>query len=372
MAKNLKIVTIGPYPPFRGGISDFHKSIVKQLKINNDVTVINFKSLYPSILFPGKSQVTNHNNSYKSARILNPINLFSWIKSIKILKDYNPDVVFISYWHPFFAPMYNFIIKRILSKKIYLLLHNVISHQSLPFEKFFMKKVLSHKNCKYIVMNSSDRKKALKINETLNLIDNFHPIYNQDFNSNDREIFRTELSLTENNVILFFGLIRPHKGLDILIDAISLIKNDIKNLKVLIIGEAYEDMTKYSRKIESLNLSDLFVFNQSFVEEKNISKYFLSSDLVVLPYKSSTQSGVLSLAMNFNKPVIVSSEGGLKDYVEDEKTGFISLPKAVEFANKIKKYFNSEIKNQMEQNIKERKKSFSWSSFEERLKIYDE
>ena len=172
-------------------------------------------------------------------------------------------------------------------------------------------------------MNSSDRKKALKINETLNLIDNFHPIYNQDFNSNDREIFRTELSLTENNVILFFGLIRPHKGLDILIDSISLIKNDIKNLKVLIIGEAYEDMTKYSRKIESLNLSDLFVFNQSFVEEKNISKYFLSSDLVVLPYKSSTQSGVLSLAMNFNKPVIVSSEGGLKDYVEDEKTGFI-------------------------------------------------
>lgn len=371
MVKKLKIVTIGPYPPFRGGISDFHKSIVKQLKLNNNVQVVNFKSLYPSILFPGKSQVVNQKNFDESKRILNPINFFSWIKCIMFLKNQSPDVIIISYWHPFFAPMYNFIIKRISSKKIYFLFHNVISHQSIPFEEFFVKKIISQKNYNFIVMNESDREKILNINSKANIVENFHPIYNHSFSADDREKFRKEMSLQDKKVILFFGLIRPYKGLDILIDAISLIKSDIKNLKVLIIGESYEKMSKYHKKIKELNLTELFVFNQKFVEEKNISKYFLSSDLVVLPYKSSTQSGVLSLAMNFNKPVIVSSKGGLKDYVEEGKTGFISPPTADQFAKKIKKYFHSNLRDQMEKNIKERKDIFSWNAFEERLNIYD-
>ena len=94
----MKIVTIGPFPPLRGGISDFHYALFKQLSKNNDVSVINFKKLYPNILFPGKTQYqdkkVNDDNVYS---VINPINLFTWFRGKKIIKKINPDTV--SYTH---------------------------------------------------------------------------------------------------------------------------------------------------------------------------------------------------------------------------------------------------------------------------------
>ena len=115
MNNNLKIVSIGPYSPFRGGISDFNHHLVTQLKNSHDVTILNFKKLYPKIFFPGKSQYKNNvSNNNSSLRILNPLNIFSWRKAIKKINELNTDIVIFSYWHPFFSMMYSYIAKSCL------------------------------------------------------------------------------------------------------------------------------------------------------------------------------------------------------------------------------------------------------------------
>lgn len=372
MNKPLKIASIGPYFPFRGGISDFHKDLIKQLKISHNIEVINFKKLYPNFLFPGKSQTVNKklNSNNISRRILNPLSVFSWNRAIRYINQFDADVIIISYWHPFFALMFSYLSKRLKSKKIYFLMHNAESHERFPFEKYLVKKML--KQATHIVtMNDKEKNKIINLKVKGKILKSFHPIYNKQFNELDRNVFKNELGLDRNHVILFFGLIRSYKGLDILINSISLLKKTIPTLKVLIVGEPYMSMKKYFLQINKLGLQEFFIFDNNFVEEHNLKKYFLSSDLVVLPYKKSTQSGVLSLSMNFNIPSLVSSNGGLKDYILNNQTGFVSSLKPEDISAIIEKYFNNNLYQSMSDNIKNHKKNFTWDKFEESLQLDD-
>lgn len=372
MNKPLKIASIGPYLPFRGGISDFHNDLIKQLKISNDVEVINFKKLYPNFLFPGKSQTIdkNPNSNHKSRRILNPLNIFSWISAVQFINKSNADIVIISYWHPFFAFMYSFIAKKIKCKKKYFIMHNAESHDHFPLEKVLVKNMLKEAT-HLVTMNDKEKNKLESFNLKGKILNSFHPIYLKKFNDHDRINYKNDFGFNEHPVILFFGLIRPYKGLDVLINTVNLLKNSIPELKVLVVGESYMSMKQYHLQIEKYNLQDYFIFNNTFVSEDKLKKYFLSSDLVVLPYKKSTQSGVLSLSMNFNIPALVSSNGGLKDYIINNKTGFISSLNPYDLSAIIEKYFNDNLYKSMSENIKNHKKNFNWNKFEESLRLND-
>ena len=372
MNNNLKIVSIGPYLPFRGGISDFHKYLVNQISLNHNVTVLNFKKLYPKILFPGKSQYKDNNpESNLSLRILNPLNFLSWKRAIKKINQLHSDIVIFSYWHPFFAPMYSFIAKRIRTKKIYFLIHNAKSHQFFPLQDFIFRKMI--KNATHlVVMNENEIKKLKKYNFKGKIISSFHPIYDIEFNRDKRNQFRSELGIKSEPIILFFGLIRPYKGLEILIKAVNKLKLQIPDLKVFVVGEPYTNLNNYISLIKKYGIESSFIFDSNFVDDEKLKKYFLSSDVLVLPYKKATQSGVLSLSMNFNLPSIVSSKGGLKDYVINEKTGYIVNPNKGDFAAAILAFFKNNMYDKMSSNIVNHKKNFSWEKFEKILKINDQ
>ena len=303
-------VSIGPNSPFRGGISDFNHHLVTQLKNSHDVTILNFKKLYPKIFFPGKSQYKNNaSNNNSSLRILNPLNIFSWRKAIKKINELNTDIVIFSYWHPFFSIMYSYIAKRINTKKVYFLIHNAKSHQNFPFQNFFLKKMLKE-GTHLVVMNENEMKRIKRYNLEAKIINSFHPIYDIDYN----------------------------------IDL---------------------------NKIKEYGLESSFIIHPNFVSKEDLSKYFLSSDLIVLPYKQATQSGILSLSMNFNLPAIVSSKGGLKDYIVEKETGYILDPNEDEVALSIHSFFNNNMYDIMTKNISNHKKNFSWEEFERTLQLYD-
>ena len=363
MSSRLKIVTIGPFPPLRGGISDFHESLVNQISKKSDVKVLNFKSLYPKILFPGKSEYGNSKSGFKNVNtILNPLNVLSWIKGKSLIRENNTDKLIISYWSFFFIPVYMFLLGSVKKENRYVLFHNVISHENKPFERFLLKrfiKIIGH--C--IVMNNYNKELILKINSKANIISNFHPIYEIPYVVNSNNNYKADLNINTEKTILFFGLIREYKGLDLLINAIALSRNKIKDLKVLVVGENYESLEKYHEMIRAKNMEDSFIFINHFVDKDDIKKYFLSSELVVLPYKSASQSGVLSLAYNFNRPVVITNVGGLSDYVSDKKSGFIVEPDPVHISKKINMFFEENLFEMMSKFIKDNKKISAWESF---------
>ena len=362
----MKIALIGPFPPYRGGISMFNHSLSKEFEKNHTVFRISFSMMYPKILFPGKSQFSDFNAS-ATDKIINSLNPFSWIKTVKRLNTLMPDIIIFQYWHPFFSPAFQFISKRIklVSKaKIIANCNNVFPH-----EKFLMSKRLAlmfFKNVDhFIVMSTSVKKDLYKIHPLANCIELKHPVYNIFGKKISKDIARSKLSLKSEKIILFFGMIRNYKGLDILIRSANDLKKKLNDFKIVVAGECYENKKFYYNLAKDLDVESKIRFDFKFIPNHDVGKYFCAADLVVLPYKSATQSGIIPIAYHFNKPVVSTNVGGLSECVDVGKTGFICEPDSKSISKAVVKFFNS--KTNFNDHINGVKKHYSWKFFVDKI-----
>lgn len=345
-----KIAVIGPAYPYRGGNALFVSYLFDVLKSDFDVKIFNYKLLYPSILFPGTTQQDKSNYVIKKAdseRIINSINPFNWFKSAKKIDEFNPDLIIFDWWNPFFGPSH-FVISNNLKKKyknkILFITENVISHEGRFVDKFLTK--LGIKNAdKFLVLSDTVEKSLREYSGNKKIYKSSLPVYDC-YNTGDIEDInklKSELGFSHSDcIILFFGYVRKYKGLNILLDAMpELIRFD-KNIKLLIVGEFYDNADKYYKQIDDLKINENVKVIQKFVPNEDVGIYYNVSELVVLPYLEATQSGVLNIAYGFNKPVVVTDVGGLSEDVDEGKTGFVVKSGDVKsLVEGIIKYFKS-------------------------------
>lgn len=356
-----KIIIIGPTYPYRGGNSLFVSHVYDALKDNFDVKVFNYSLLYPSILFPGKTQFEESTTVIKKApneRLVNSISPISWFNAANRIIKENPDLVVFDWWHPFFA-MCHFtisgLIKKKFRKKILFITENFISHEGNFIDKRLTDIGLKNASS-FMVLSNIVEKEVMMIANGRNVYKSELPIYDC-YSSDDKtstETLRKQFGFSQNDkVLLFFGYVRKYKGLDLLIDAFPIIKNSIPNAKLLIVGEFYDSPDFYLNKIKQLQIEkDTVVVNQ-FVPNEEVGKYYKACDLVILPYRSATQSGILNVAYGFSKPVLVTNVGGLSEFVEDKKTGLIIRPDSPqEIASGVSEFFNLRETVDFENNIK--------------------
>ena len=145
---------------------------------------------------------------------------------------------------------------------------------------------------------------------------------------------RKKLNLPQDHrIILFFGGIRPNKGLDVLIKALKIIKSRNHRILLVIAGGLLGrfNFDSYSDMIRKAGLSDYVRTYIDFIPEEDVDYFFAASNLVVLPYlKFEAQSGVLLRAYAHKKPVVVSNVGAMGDLVSSDNTGLTVEPGAVE------------------------------------------
>ena len=366
----MKIVIVGVFPPFRGGISNFYQTLYEKLSYDHDVTAINFSLQYPSILFPGKSQYDNNLKSdIKIERTISSINPISWNKTAKRIIKLKPDIIIFKYWMPFFALSFGSII-RLVKKKIdiksLVICDNIIPHESRFFDNKLTKYFFKYIDY-FIVMSKSVENDLLSLFPDAKYIYTPHPLYDIFGKGINKQDSRRQLKINESKLILFFGLIRPYKGLDLLIQATNILKNKLTDFKVLAIGDCYENPEPYSNMVDKYKIKDIFDLRFEFVPNNKVSLYFSAADIIVLPYKSATQSGIVPVAYHFNKPVIVTNVGGLDEIVQEGKTGYVVTPNSVEISNSIIKYYTNSDKINFKENIKVYNKNFSWDKFVETI-----
>jgi glycosyltransferase involved in cell wall biosynthesis len=164
-----------------------------------------------------------------------------------------------------------------------------------------------------------------------------HPLYDNFGAIVPKSDARRMLGITEQfPMLLFFGFIRKYKGLDLLFEAISIVKEKYQQpFKLLVAGEYYEDSRPYTEQVEKLGIADCLILRTDFIPDNEVRYYLCAADMVVQPYRSATQSGVTPLAYHFEIPMIVTNVGGLPDLVPDGKVGLVAEPEPEAIAEKI-------------------------------------
>lgn len=374
MKLSRKIVMIGPVYPYKGGISHYTGLLYRTLAKMHDVTMISYKMQYPKILFK-KEQRDYSNDSFKiedTKYWLNTANPFNIIQVAGKIKKMNPDVIIIQWWHPYFSPCYRILEAALSRYKIIFICHNVFPHERFPMDHILSKMVLK-RGSGYIVQSKMDRDDLCSIKQDANYVLTPHPTYNAfKIQNMSKEQAREILGCSsDEKLLLFFGFVRKYKGLCHLLNALPIVLNkqdEIGNVKLMIVGDFGEDKQEYMDLIHKLDIEDSVQLVEGYIPDQEVEKYFAACDLVVLPYESATQSGIVQIAYGFEKTVVVTEVGGLPDVVENGKTGYVVKPQDPEkIAEVIIDFYLNNREAEFEQHIKEAAYRFSWDRMEEAI-----
>ena len=368
----MNIAIIGPAHPLRGGLATFDQRLAEELQSQgHEACIYSFSLQYPSFLFPGTSQYTTEPapENITIYTLINSVNPFNWFTVGGIMRKAKHDLIIVRYWLPFMGPALGTILRIVRRNKhtrILCIADNVIPHEKRPgdtvFTKYFLKPIHS-----FITMSKDvldDLRKFTNKPAAFNphpLYDNFGPLLS-------KEEACEKLGLNQQEkYLLFFGFIRKYKGLDILLEAMGDRRLKDAGIKLIVAGEFYTDRETYEDQIRQHDLQNYIHLFTDFIPDSEVRYYFCASDLVVLPYHNATQSGISQIAYHFEKPMVVSNVGGLPEVVPDGKVGYVTNPDAGSVANAILKFFEPDSIPDLQHNLAEEKKKYSWDTFAKAL-----
>lgn len=369
MQKRYKIFVIGPAYPLRGGLATFDELFCRSLaQLGHDAQIISYSLQYPNFLFPGSTQYDQSGIAPAGLKIhtlINSVNPFNWLKTARFIKKEKPDFVVVRYWIPFMGPALGTICKRIgkAGVKVIAITDNVIPHEKRAGDTAFTKYFIRQCNG-FITMSKAVLADLAQFTSSAHKKYLLHPLYTAFGEKVDKQEARKKLNVAATDkAILFFGLIRHYKGLDMLLEAMADARIKQMGVKLLVAGEFYEDRKPYLDIIEKNGLGQQVILFDKFIPNEEVKYYFSAADLLTLPYRSATQSGVTQVAFQFEKPTLVTNVGGLSEIIPHNKCGYVVNADPTAIADAIIDYFSAGREQAMSEAMKEEKKKYDWSIF---------
>ena len=369
----MKIAILSCFYPYRGGISQFNACLYGELSKKHVVKAFNFKRQYPEFLFPGKTQYVTADDEavpVESESLLDTANPFSYISTYREIRAWEPDVLIVRYWMSYFAPSLGYITRKMKKHcKVISVLDNVIPHEphffDAPLTRYFLKGSTGS-----VTLCEAVSKDLLKLKPDARYTVIQHPLYSHFGEKKDRTETERKIGLRPGmKNILFFGLIRAYKGLDILLEAFGMLPEDYQ---LIVAGEPYGSFEKYQEIIDRIPGKDRIHLNLKYIKDSEVSEWFSVADLAVLPYRSATQSGISSVSYHFEVPMIVTDVGGLKETIGDRGTGLVAdegTPECI--CSEIIRYFSTPaIRENCITNIRIEKERLSWKTFAIKLEEF--
>ncbi len=314
----MKVTIIGPAYPLRGGIAHHVYYLKRELtERGHSVQVISFRKLYPGLLFPGKTELDTSASRLDAngVSLLSPLNPITWARGAKAVKSFSPDVVIFQWWHPFFSLMVGTLARmfRQHGLKCILECHNVFAHESSPFDRLLLRFAAKPINS-FITHSSSDRSDLLPFASGKKISVSSLPI--------PSEFSGSANQARQGRTILFFGMVRKYKGLDVLLRAMPKVLAH-QECKLLIVGEFYDSIDKYRKLIHEYGLERHVTIDNRYIPNEEIAGIFDRVDVLVLPYLNATQSAVAGIALSNALPLIASRSGGLSEIVIENVNGLL-------------------------------------------------
>ena len=381
----MRIAVVGPTHPIKGGISHYTTLLVRALRKKHEVLFISYAYQYPAILYPGTGQTSDDKNPITEEAEFLWHTLKPWTLTMiaKRMKEFGVECVVLTWVTHFFGwhiATLAKLIKKMIGCPVILLCHNVKQHENRPLETPVTRMAFESVDG-FIVHSEEDKSNLLKFIPGAIVRKNFHPTYDifASVSNWTRDDARKSLGINNNvSMVLYFGAVRPYKGLIWLINAAPEIIKNIPGCQIWCVGDYWDGPVEFEKPASELGVQ--YDGNSpgkggvrivdGYVPNEEVGKYFAATDLVVLPYESATQSGIVQIAYGFEKPCIVTNVGGLPEVVLDGKTGYVVPPlDSASIASKTIKFFslNADARDRFKTEIIEWRKVFDWSHMVETI-----
>ena len=370
----MKITILGPAHPYRGGLASIMEIMARTFQRRGDeVDIKTFTLQYPSLLFPGESQTvaTPPLADLRICRCVNTMNPLNWVRVGRRIRRERPDFVLMKYWTPFMAPCFGTIARIARGNghtKVLCQIDNVEPHErhltDKPFNRYYL-----HSVDGFVYMSEQVHSELRAYSDAPALFSP-HPLFENFGERVERSEACVRLGLDPaNRYVLFFGLIRDYKGLDLLLDAWAQLRRAgrTEGRRLIVAGEFYTAREPYLNRIADNGLQDEVLLHDRFIPDDDVKYYFSAADFVVQPYKTATQSGVTQIAYQFCVPMVVTAVGGLPEIVPDGRVGYVCPPTAEGVAAAMDRMYEGDALKRFRENCVEERRRFSWEEMCSRI-----
>ena len=370
----MKAAILGPTYPHRGGIAHYTTLLARAIGRRHDLAVVSFARMYPQLLFPGTTQFDTSTVTIeppvRPEPILDSLNPLSWLRAGARLRSIAPDFLVVPWWHPFFGPSLGTASRRARGPgkrtvRIFLC-HNVSPHEATPLDRALTAYGLGGADA-FLVHARSEEEKLRRLVGGRPIRVHPHPSY-EIFSDRapSREEARAALDL-DGRVLLFFGYVRPYKGLADLLSALKLTRPDAWD-RALVVGEFYEPLERYKALLEDPRIKERVRVVNRYVANEEVARYFAAADVVALPYREATGSGIVQIAFGAGVPVIATRTGGLEDVVEEGVSGLLVPPgDPPSLARAIERFFDDAMSARLREGVARNRGRFGWDALVDAL-----
>lgn len=335
----LRVCVIGAGMRFLSGISSHTLRVANALARSHDTSVILMRQLLPTRFYPGRQRVGAQLTQLEydpEVRVFDGVDWYwlpSMLRALKFLLQERPDVVLFQWWSGTVLHSYLLLalVARWIGAGVVIEFHEVLDpgEAKLPLIRTYVRLIAPFvvRLAQGFVVHSKHDEKLLQSQYNLRQrpvtvapvgpLLQYQPIA-------EKQVQRSIPASCCN--LLFFGLIRPYKGLEDLIKAFdALPENEIANYWLTIVGETWEGWTVPADLIHQSRYRDRITFVNRYVSDAEVAQFFAEADVLVLPYRRVSASGPLHIAMSWGIPVVVTRVGGLSEAV-DAYEGAVLVP----------------------------------------------
>lgn len=360
-----RIAIVGPVFPYRAGIAYCTTKTAEELAKRFDVEIVSFARQYPRRFYPGKDDRDPTLAARTPARArftLDIINPFTWFHEAMWLRRSGPEAVVLVWWVWVWALPYLVLLALLpRATKVVLQCHNVSDKEPARWKTWLTNLVLRRGDFLIVHAESEAVDAERRTGGVVPVIRTFLPVHELGGEIPTREQARKRLRV-QGHVALFFGHVRPFKGLDIALRAWAQLEGDVL---LLVAGEVWwNDEQRYRDLARELSLAERVRFDFRFIPDDEVAWYFAAADVVVTPYRTEAQSGVALTAFHFARPVIATTVGGVPEIIDEGVNGLLVPPENPEaLAAAVDAFFASGDRSAMELGAAASAAKYSWSRY---------
>lgn len=352
------VAVLGPVEPFRSGVARHTTALARALSRRSDCTVrvYSFSRQYPALLFPGDSDRASDTSAPEDLDVvyeIDSINPLSWLKVARDVRRQRPDLVVVPLWTFFLAPCLGALLASVRCPVV-AVVHNVLDHEAGRVRALLSTLALRRADA-YITHTEELAREIRAVVPGAPVVVHPHPVF-------EYPPARGTLPRRAELELLMFGLLRPYKGLDVLLEAVA--ASTVKSLRLSVVGECWQDLGSIRQQIQRLGLDNQVELVAKYVSDAEAAEYFQRCDIVMLPYRSVTGSGVLPLAFHYERPVVASDLPGFRQLVDDRRTGWLVPPGDVSaLCRVIDADLSREVALAMQPSVREARQRLSFDHF---------